>query len=179
MARGVHFRPSDMAARLGIELLEGMNPIASFVVPEETASAPFCLGRRGQVILPFEGVLDAHAVFVFAEGRLWAASACRERPVLVGARALPTEWVEIALPCLMRMGRIAVRAYVVRDAPAPRVEHAGPTVIVRAKRREQAARPLADQLFEKLVHDWQGASTAVKLLCATLPIAAFLFACAR
>jgi hypothetical protein len=172
-----------MATRLGIELFDGSTRIATFVIPEDTAQNPFCLGRQGQVILPFDGVLPVHAVFVFEDGRLWAASASERTPATIGAHAIPTEWVELDVPCEIRMGRVALRPFVVHErgravtlawpgvprSRATSAQQSAPTVIVRHLDPPQPA-----GVVSRIRHDWQRASTAVKLLCATLPIATLL-----
>src|SRR5712672_1452742 len=115
MAHGVQCVRLSMATRLGLDLFDGVNRIATFVIPEETTKKPFCVGRKGQVILPFEGVLPVHAVFVYSNGRLWAASASEANPALVGVDAIPTEWVEIDVRSSIKIGKVTVRPFVVHE----------------------------------------------------------------
>jgi hypothetical protein len=158
------------APRLGIELFDGTTRISTFVVPEATAKEPFCLGRQGQVILPFEGVLPVHAVFVFSNGRLWAASASERHPAFVGVDAIPTSWVEIDVRSSIKIGRVTVRPFLIHERARTLTPYSQPTVIVR--RRERT-------IGERIARDWERASTAVKLLCATIPVIALLLVIAR
>lgn len=160
-----------MATRLGLELFDGIHRIATFVIPKETTKNPFCLGREGQVILPFEGVLPVHCVLVYKEGRLWAASASEKTPALAGADVIPTEWVEIDVRSSIKLGRVTVRPFLVHErgrvlTPSPpAVSSSVPTVIVHAP--------------HPAVRERRRASTAVKLLCAALPFVALFLAIGR
>jgi hypothetical protein len=182
-----------MIQRLGLELLDGMVPVARFVVPTAVAENPFCLGREGHVILPFPGVLAIHAVFSFYEGHLWAASASDRAPAIVAGKALPTgDWTEIPIPCVVRLGRIAVRPFLARQAspktflPTP----ASPFVVQRpyapatvmtptiAVPHARARRPLmpafVSDVASQFAGEWSRAPLVAKLAVAVVPAIAIL-----
>ena len=164
--------------RIGLEILDGMVPVARFVVPDDVADKPFCVGRVGQVILPFPGVLPIHAALHFQGGRLFAASARDDRPAVVAGAPLPTdEWEEIPITSLIRIGRYALRPFLEEPhPPLARIPTAIPeldrTCTSLAKRSERASRAAA--FAARFAADWERAPLAVKLVAAMMPAVAIL-----
>lgn len=155
--------------RIGLEILDGMVPVARFVVPDEVADKPFCVGRVGQVILPFPGVLPVHAALHFHGGRLFAASASVDRPAVVGDAPLPTdEWEEIPIPSLIRIGRYALRPFL--EEPRPPLAQ----IATAIPERDDACTPRPERasLARRIADDWERAPLAVKLVAAMMPAAA-------
>ena len=108
-----------MTVRLGIELLDGARPIGRFAVPSEISSGPFTIGRDGQVQVPGNDVLPVHGVMLFQDGRLFCASASSDAPIRAGNQVVPTDWVELPIPCVLRIGaRVAMRPFAYDAGPA-------------------------------------------------------------
>lgn len=169
--------------RLGFEVLDGMVPTARFVVPASVTERPFCVGREGEVILPFAGVLPVHAAFHFHRGRLFAASARADAPAIVGGAPLPTDdWREIPIPSVVRFGRIAVRTFLEAPrAPRTRIPTAIPeadrtttSLRRRAAREGSSARGALAAFADRVASDWANAPLVVKLVMAMMPAAAIL-----
>jgi hypothetical protein len=185
-----------MVQRLGLELLDGMVPIARFIVPSAVVAEPFCLGRQGQVIIPFADVLPVHAALWFADGRLWAASADSMTPAIMGGKALPTDgWTEVPIPCVLRMGRVGVRPFLARQrapqtviptpptpfvtttAPYPVQTPPLPAAFTRSQATTRRVRlvpaPVA-RVASLFAAEWQRAPLVAKLAVAVLPAIAIL-----
>ena len=151
--------------QLGIEITHGGAVGRAFARPH-LHGRPLSVGARGDVLVRAPGVLPVHLFLRAEAGRLFAASASRSSPAQTRHTALPTRWVELAMPCRLRLGEVHLDLLWCASPPsAPAARGAGDDLL-------DASLAHARRLGWRAARDWERASLVLKLTLAIRLVAA-------